>query len=224
MNASKIINAQERSLIEQRIAAVEQTTSAEIVCAVATESGRYDRSESIIGLLTGCGALAIANMIDSLLIHPGDWTVPGISLVFQLLAVIIGFVIGSYLATHFVELRRPFVFKNHLESETKRAASFLFSNHVVGKTKSSCGILVYLSLFERRIIILLDQKCREAVGDKAIEDICQAAIPLLRQKKHREAIVHTLDQLSAKLVESLPADRQLDENELADHVLVLHRP
>ena len=224
MNANKILDAQERSVIQQRIAEIEQTTSAEIVCAVANESGRYDRAESVIGLLTGCAALGIAHLINSQLTHPGDWSASGISLFFQLLALIIGFVIGNYLASYVVALRRPFVVSSHLEDETKRAASLLFSNHVVGKTKSRCGILVYLSLFERRIVILSDQKCRDALGDEAIETICQSTLPLLRAKQHRQAIVHAIDQLAVKLVELLPADRTIDENELSDHVLVLHRP
>ena len=224
MNANNIINAQNRSVIEKQIAETEQATSAEIVCAVASESGRYDRAESIIGLFTGFAALAMAHLIDSQLIHPGDWSAPGINLPIQVIALVAGFVIGSCLASYCVALRCPFVSNHHLENETSRAASFLFTNHVVGKTKSHCGILIYLSLFERRIVILPDQKCRDAVGDEAIESICQSTIPLLRAKKHREAIVQAIDQLSVKLVELLPADRQIDDNELADHVLVLHRP
>lgn len=224
MNANNLINAQERSVIQQRIAEIEHTTSAEIVCAVASESGRYDRAESIIGLVTGCAALGIAHLIDSQFIHPGDWSAPGISLFFQVLALVIGFIVGSYLASRFVSLRRPFVLNSHVEDETKRAASFLFSTHVVGKTRARCGILVYLSLFERRIVILPDQQCRDAIGDEAIEAVCQATIPLLRAKQHRQAILQTIDQLSVKLAELLPADREVNANELSDHVLVLHRP
>ena len=59
MNANKTITAQDRAAIEQQIAKIEQTTSAEIVCAAATESGRYDRAESIIGIFTGSAALAV---------------------------------------------------------------------------------------------------------------------------------------------------------------------
>ena len=224
MNANKTITAQDRAAIEQQIAKIEQTTSAEIVCAAATESGRYDRAESIIGIFTGSAALAVAHLIDSQLVHPGDWSTTGISIFFQVLALVAGFVLGNYLASFFTTIRRPFVLESHLENETERAASFLFANHLVGKTKSRCGILVYLSLFERRIVILPDEKCREALGDEAIQAICQSAIPLLRKKEHRQAILQTIDQMSAKLTKLFPADREIEENELADHVLVLHRP
>ena len=63
MNALKVINESDRKVIEQRIGDIEQTTAAELVVAVATESGRYDRAESIAGIVLALVALGIANWI-----------------------------------------------------------------------------------------------------------------------------------------------------------------
>ena len=49
--------------LEQAIAGVEQQTSAEIVCAVATESGRYDRAEAIFGILFAVLTLVVVNLV-----------------------------------------------------------------------------------------------------------------------------------------------------------------
>ena len=52
MNATKAFTDKELRDIESAVADAESRTSGELVCAVATESGRYDRAESIIGLIT----------------------------------------------------------------------------------------------------------------------------------------------------------------------------
>ena len=67
-NACKTFTEQELQRIAERIGEIEHDTTAEVVCAVTTESGRYDRAESLWGLLFGLALLIVAN--DVLLFHP----------------------------------------------------------------------------------------------------------------------------------------------------------
>ena len=50
-SSSHLLSAEDQAALAARIAALETRTDAEIVCAVARESGRYDRAESLCGLL-----------------------------------------------------------------------------------------------------------------------------------------------------------------------------
>jgi uncharacterized membrane protein len=61
MNANTFLTASQRKELEAKIQEVETRTSAEIVCAVATESGRYDRAESLVGLLAALLALCLTH-------------------------------------------------------------------------------------------------------------------------------------------------------------------
>ena len=57
MNARTCMTEQQRTDIVAKVAEVEAKTAAEVVCAVATESGRYDRAESIVGIIFSMLAL-----------------------------------------------------------------------------------------------------------------------------------------------------------------------
>ena len=73
INAKKSLNTQQLKSIEDCIREAETKTGAEIVCAVATESGRYDRAESIFGIFGAVIALSGSNLLarymDLSLIH-----------------------------------------------------------------------------------------------------------------------------------------------------------
>ena len=57
--ASKFFTDFEKKRIEEAVTDAELKTSAEIVPAVATASGRYDRAEDIVGLWVGTIAMAV---------------------------------------------------------------------------------------------------------------------------------------------------------------------
>ena len=223
MNATTLVSETDRQAIEKRIGEIEQTTTAELVVAVATESGRYDRAESIIGIITALVALGIAHLFPSLFRTAGDWAESNLNILFQSLAVVVGFVIGNYLAVFFLPLRRLFVGKEEQARETDKAASYIFCNHKLNETEARNGVLIYLSVFERRIVILADQSCKNGLGMEKIQEICSSTIEKLKAGNYRDAILLALDQLSTQLTASLPATRQLAENELSDRVLVFHR-
>ena len=223
MNAKKVFSQSDREIIEQRIGEIERTTSAELVVAVATESGNYDRAESVVGISTALIALGIANLIQPLFYHAGDWDAPGLQAVFQGMAVVLGYVAGNFLAAYCFPIRRLFSRKADQINATKKSAAHVFYNHKLRETHSQCGVLIYLSLFERCIVILPDESCREALGAEKIQEVCDSAITELKTGNYKQAILQVLEQLSLTLTEARPANRDVDKNELSNHVLTFHR-
>ena len=66
LNATRFLTTAEQQQVEAAVREAEAQTSAEIVVVVATESGRYDRAESIVGLIgavLGVGASAHAYLV-----------------------------------------------------------------------------------------------------------------------------------------------------------------
>lgn len=223
MNANKVFSQSDREIVEQRIGEIERTTSAELVVAVATESGNYDRAESVVGILTALIALGIANLIQPLFYHAGDWDAPGLQAIFQGMAVVLGYVAGNYLAAYCFPIRRLFSRKADQINATKKSAAHVFYNHKLRETDSQCGVLIYVSLFERCIAILPDSSCKEALGAEKVQEICDSAIAELKTGNYRQAMLQVLEQLSITLSAARPANRDVDKNELSNHVLTFHR-
>ena len=109
MNAHKVLNETHQQSVKQKIRLLESKTSAEVVCAVATESGRYDRAEGIVGVIVAIFSLGLAAFGCHFFAHPGDWQVDGANLLIQIVAVVFGFVVGNCLAAWIPPIRRIFV-------------------------------------------------------------------------------------------------------------------
>ena len=60
-DASTLFSDEVRERVAEAVKSAEGRTAAEIVCAAATEAGRYDRAEGICGLLGAVALLALTN-------------------------------------------------------------------------------------------------------------------------------------------------------------------
>jgi len=221
-NALKLITDEQQQEVEKAVAEAEKRTSAEIVCAVATESGRYDRAESLVGLLFALGVLGIASLLargapDS----PDSWTVDrGLAFHWQFLAVLGGFVAGSFVASYVHFLRRLFVLRRHMEVETDRSASKVFVERRLRSTRDAGGLLLYVSAFERRAVVLADDGVLSRVGQPFLDTLRDTAIANLKQGKRSEAFLETVSLATEKLAEVLP--NQDTEDELPNNLLRFH--
>ena len=60
MKASALFSEEDRQAINEAVTEAESQTSAEIMTVVATDSGRYDRPEDIVGLFAGLASMIVA--------------------------------------------------------------------------------------------------------------------------------------------------------------------
>lgn len=223
MNAHRLLNADDRRRIEEAVDRAESKTSAEIVCAVATESGRYDRAESIIGLALALLALGVAHIIYGWSTTAGgDWTGSGVSFGWQAFAVVAGFVSGNFLANRVRQVRRLVVGEGEMDAEVRGAAAYAFALGAVANTANRTGLLIYISIFERRVRVLPDEQVREVLGDEEIGRLRDLAVTALRRGDFAGAFVDPLQEAAPLLARALPADRKLNPDELPNHVLTFH--
>lgn len=209
-----------RKEIESAIAQAEAQTSAEIICAVATESGRYDRAEATIGLLFSLIALWGAHWGFSLASPSGGWDPVIVPLWVQMLAVVVGFIVGNVVASYVHALRRLAVRSVEMDAETRRAASAVFHDKRLASTRSRGGVLIYISLFERRVIVLADEAARKALGADGIEKLRDLGVEKLRDGARDESFLAVITEATKRLAESFPPSGS--SNEVADEVLVFH--
>jgi putative membrane protein len=223
ITALNYLDEPQRQQVAETIAEAEEQTAADILCAVATESGRYDRAESLIGLLVALLLLGVANITHAQLALPaGDWGVPSrLPFAVQAAAVVLGFLVGLFIASHWHGLRRLFVSQAEMDEETARAASHVFSDLRLGLTRQRGGLLVYVTLFEREVVILADRIATQAIDQSTLAKLRDIAVAKLKVGRRLEAMVDTVQAAADSLRQNLPAD----ENEgsvLPDQLICIH--
>jgi putative membrane protein len=125
---------------------VEAKTSADIVVTVEPRSGSYRDVDFVFGAVAALIGLAAA------LYDPARHPEPLI-----LLDVIVLFALGAWISSAWPAVRRVLSSKRRREAQVRAAASSAFYDEHVGSTRSRTGLLIYLSLLERQLIVLADQ-------------------------------------------------------------------
>lgn len=217
-DARKQIQPADRERLAKRVAELEKRTDAEVVCAVASESGRYDRAESFCGLLMGLVALISGNKIVAM----GDWDpAAAASLSAQVGLVVGGFLAGSVLASYWHAFRRLLVSSSEMVSEVTRSVHQVFSQQGIGGTRHRGGLLIYLSLFERRLEIRCDSVVRERISTADLEAVRGAVLAEVRQGRVVDGLMAGLDRAEPILAKVLPHS-DTAEAELSNEVLLFH--
>lgn len=209
--------AQGKAAVEDAVKRAEAKTSAEVVCVVATESGRYDRAESLAGLALALTGLVLADAAWQAGMSDGAWS-HGAPLWVLAAGVAAGFVLGTVLASFVPPLRRLIVSRTELDEEVEAGADRAWVRSRVGSTKARTGVLVYVSLFERRVVVRLD----EAVKDPAFAAaLCEKAVAGLKAGKREAVLVELIDATADALAGKLPPAAQRSD-ELPNHLVTLH--
>lgn len=222
--ASALFNPEETRRVESAVADAEKRTAAEIVPAVATASGRYDRAEDIVGLWLGLIAMAVVwFLIETPGEQPGDWGEPAGTwpLLWLGSAVVGGLVVGAYLAQFIDPLRRILIPRSHRDTEVREAALQLFHDSRVHHTQAGCGVLIYVSLFERQAAVIADRAVIDLLGQAAIDELCAELVQRLRKDNPADALCAVIHEAGNRLEKVLP--RQGDDvNELEDALVLVN--
>jgi len=221
--AGQIFDEQQRRAVNAAVADAESRTAAEIVPVVAGASGRYDRAEDIAGLWLGGIALALVWLfVPDASEAPGDWSgVAGVwKLIAMLGALVGGFIVGAVIAAYVPALRRLFTPAAQMRNEVATRARQVFFDRTVHHTESATGLLVYVSLYERRAAVLADQQTLEALGQPAIDALRDQLTAALKTAAVPDAMAETIRAAGEKLAEALPQQKH-DTNELPDALVVI---
>lgn len=198
-----------RARLRQAIASVEGRSAAEIVMAVRPISDRYADIDLTVGALVAWITLVFTLFADT---------------VFDLdtIAVLVpGVGIAAGVATRFVPpLRRGLARASRIEASVDRAARACFVEKRVTYTRGRTGILLYLSLFERRIAVVPDAGIDRALAaahrgtwDAAVSRL--VALARTTGLRDPEALARAIEGLADPLERALP--RSVDDlDELPD--------
>jgi putative membrane protein len=220
---SEVLNDNDCDRVNRAVREAESATTAEIVPVIARSSGRYDRPEDMIGLwVAGLAIVAVWWVFPLPRIETGSWGTP--SAIWQLVALLAGatagFLAGALIGGRVDWLRRLFTPSAQMRDEVDGRARQVFFDRRVHHTTGGCGVLLYISLFERMTAVVADQAVLELLGQEAIDEVCLQLSQRLRQGDLTAALCDTIALLGQRLAPLLPR-AEGDVNELADALVVI---
>jgi putative membrane protein len=220
-SASKLFTEADHRRVTEAVQQAESKTAAEIIPVVASDSGRYDRAEDMVGLWFSLLALSAA-WVWAQGVELSEWGVPALKLGLpSVLGILVGgWLVGVVLAHQLSFLRRLFTPRSEQRAEVERAAREVFFDRRVHHTQGGSGLLIYVSLLEHMAVVLADEQVLEKLGQQRLDTLCNELVARLRKGAPTEALCHTIDQAGLALAEALPR-LSTDRNELSDALVVL---
>lgn len=207
------LTAQEKEHLERRTAEAEERTGAQIVLAVIERSDAYPELPwKAFALGAAVGGLA-AVVLE--LLQPGWTAFPG-----GLRAVILALGAGAACAFGAVVLpgfARLFLDGNRAEMEIRQYAESLFLSRELFATGGRRGVLVLVSLFEHRVVVLPDRGLGERLGTGALREIIAPMTAALAAGRVGSALEHGLAGVERVLGPT--GTGQGGENELPDGII-----
>lgn len=206
-----ILTEEDKKEISKAVGKAEAGTSGEIVFAVTEASGRYRHSHLQMAL-TGMAAITALYLVI-----PGPHSVNAV-----LWTEILSFAILYALAAR-VPWRRWFIPERELEARVREAAFMEFYSSGLYRTRDSNGVLIYLSILERRVVVLGDRAIHEKMGDEHWKEVRDLIIQGIRQGQARSGICSAVERCGEALAFHFPRKAD-DTNELSDEVIDRRRP
>ena len=182
---------------------IEKNTDAELVIVLRGVSGNYRHADYLFGAL-----VAFAGLLG-LLFLPVDFHTYWVPIDILLL-----FALGAYVCSRSKTLRRLLTSSNFRQANVRTGAAAMFYEAGIANTNAEMGILIYLSLLERRLELIADRGVLKAVPplewNQGVFELKQAG-----RDPEVETFMQELRHLGALLSKHLPATGE-NPNELPD--------
>jgi putative membrane protein len=191
-----------RKRVGQAVEAIERGTSAEIVVTVRKRAGHYRQTDLYAGAGFGLA------MLMYLLFDPQPFDVGWMPV-----NVMLAFALGALLVANVASLRRLLTSPRILRESAAVAAHAAFYDLGISRTKGRTGVLVFVSMFERRAVVVTDIALDpKALGAEwvAVEAALQASVAA---GPDLERFLAALGSMTAPLARVLPIQPD-DVNEL----------
>jgi putative membrane protein len=182
---------------------IERGTDAEIIIVVRGRSGTYRHADYLFGALVAFAGLLFV------LFSPFDFRT------FWVPFDVIGlFVAGAFVSSRSDLIRRSLTTKEFRARAARTGAAAMFYDAGIANTQAENGLLIYLSLLERRLEVIADRGILKAVPPLEWNNAVYELKKIARQPDP-DSLVQAARDLGILLAEHLPATGE-NPNELAD--------
>lgn len=189
--------------LAQAVREIERQTDAEIVIVVRARSGTYSHADYLAGFILSFATLLF--LLFSPLEFHHYWVAIDVALMFG---------IGAYISSRSSTIRRLLTTKEFRAETVRQGAAAMFYEAGIANTEAEMGLLIYLSLLERRLELIADRGILKAApplewNERVYELHRAGRVPQL------QTLMRAIRELGALLAECLPPTGE-NPNELPD--------
>lgn len=187
-------------VIESAVQDAERRTSGEIVPVLADQSHDYAGVRAVAAALVAfaAGAGLLATPLDPVL-----WLPPA-----QLAAFACGWVLSGWRP-----LLRRLLPDGRAAQAVDRGARLAFVEHGLTETRDRTGVLIYLSLLERRVVVLADRGIDPLVEPGTWDHVVDLVLGGIREGNAEQGLVAAIEACGELLSARFPR-REDDRDEL----------
>ncbi len=197
--------------IAEAVRLAESKTSGEIVPYFVEQCDDYAVASWRSGVI-----FASVTLLASLAIHSFSkaWLPFG---VLELAGIVVAaFLLGIVLARTLPAYKRVLVSHAMIDARVSLRASAAFLSEEVFKTRERTGILIFLSFFEQRVLVLGDSGINAKVAKTEWDEIVKTVIRGIRNGKMTDGLVEAIGKCGELLQQHGVERRRDDTDELSD--------
>ena len=211
MSAQNRFSDKDQQRIKDAVKQAEGNISGEIVPVFVEQSGYYTLANYRGALMGGLFAFICIIIFDRL--------VPDLAVydpVYILVIVIFGCILGASLPQFIIPLKRVLVGQKHFNRATKNRAENAFLEEEVFNTRHRTGIMIFISFFEREVIVMADRGISKVVDQKEWDNIVNMITTSINQGRLTDGIIVAIKRCGEILHEKGFDKTPDDVNELRD--------
>jgi putative membrane protein len=211
--AQQFLSETEQKKISALVQEMEQQTSGEIVPMVVSASHHYPTA-----IITGATLLALPLALLLMpVVGPLFWLGSQNVWIFIALFTVLYAVFYS-LVRRFSWLKRLFLTRSQVEAEVEEAAITSFFTERLYQTKDKNGILIFISVLERKVWILADAGINARIDPEQWQELIDLITLGIKEKRQCEAICKAISQIGEHLKTHFPIQEN-DINELHNIII-----
>ena len=214
--AGRFLTDPQRQRIEACVREVETTTSGEIVPMVVSSSYHYPMAPMIGALIL---SLLTASAVTAAFSIREAWEGFGLFDLWIFPAVFaVAFLVFHELIRRVPGLKRLFLTGAEVTAEVEEAALTSFYRQRLNNTRDRTGILIFVSVFERRALVLADEGINAEVSQETWQEIVHTITQGIRQRRQADALCQAVRRCGELIREKFPRRRD-DTDELRNLIV-----
>jgi putative membrane protein len=215
MNLKKRFTENDLLRIKSAVKEAEQKISGEIVPVIVEKSGNYAIANYKGSLIGASIAFLFMIMVDRYIIHDAGATLY-YDPIFIFFVVVLGGVAGAIVPNFIGPIMRGLVGQQQFDHITKQRAENAFLEEEVFNTRHRTGIMIFVSFFEREVIVMADRGISKVVDQKQWDKIVDDLVSNIRAGKIVEGLEKSIKRCGEILLEKGFLITDDDVNELRD--------
>ncbi len=210
------LSEDERKQIIQSVQGVEKITSGEIVPMVVSSSYHYPLSNMTGGITVSFIIAIIITAVISIQRRWGGFTIFDLWIFPTIFGI--SFLICHEIIKRIPALKRLFISADEMKEEVEEAALTSFFKKGLNRTKDQTGILIFISVFERKAWILADKGINDKLDTSVWQEIVNMVITGIKEHRQSQAICNAVKRCGELLKDHFPIKPD-DTDELANLIV-----